>query len=293
VLVFGGRSYGPMVSQLCDPERRIQDIVRMELDMQAISILPFSFFYDIDADLAQSFCQKANNGIAEVVRSYPDRFVGIATVPMQDVGKAVLELERAVQDLGLKAVEIGSNIAGKNLGEKDLRPFYEKVQALDVPIYVHPTNVAGTDRMQRYWLRNLIGNPLETSLAIGNIIFGGILEDFPTLKFLFSHAGGFIPYVRGRLERGYRSVAECHSIVKPPSEYLKLMYFDTIIFFGPALAYLAETVGPDKVVLGSDYPFDMMDPDPVATVRTAPAMSEANREMILERNAVHLLKLSD
>ena len=292
VMVVGGRSFGPIISQLCDPERRLRDIERMGLDMQVISILPFSFFYDIDPDLCLTFCRRANDGIAQIVRAYPGKFVGIATVPMQNVRRAIPELERSVECLGLRGVEIGSNIAGKNLDEQEFWPFYAKVQALDVPIYVHPTNVAGADRMQKYWLRNLVGNPLETSLAIGNIIFGGILEDFPELKFLFSHAGGFVPFIRGRLDQGYRAVAECQSIPKPPSEYLKLMYFDTVIFFGPALAYLVDTVGPHRVVLGSDYPFDMMDLDPVATVRNAPAISPASKEMILGRNAFHLLKLT-
>jgi len=291
VLMVDGKSFGPIVAQICDPERRIQDMDRAGLDMQAISISPLSIFYDIDAEQELSFCQRHNNGIAEVVRAYPHRFVGMATVPMQDVDKAVVELERAIHELRLKAVEIGSNINGKNLDEPEFWPFYEKAQELDIPIYVHPLNVAGADRMQRYWLANLIGNALDTSIAIASIIFGGVLERFPRLRFLFSHAGGFSPFMRGRWEHGYQYVPECRSIPKPPSEYFKLIYFDTVIHFSPALAYLVNTVGPDKVVPGSDYPFAMGDLSPITTIRNTPGISAASKEMILEHTGVQLLKL--
>ncbi len=236
--------------------------------------------------------QKYNDGIAEVVKSHPDRFVGMATVPMQDITKAVGELERAVSELGLKAVEILSDINGKNLDEPELWPFYQKVQDLDIPIYVHPSIVLAPERMQKYWLTNLMGNPFNTSLAIASIIFGGVLESFPQLRFLFSHAGGAAPYIRGRWEHGYEFIGMCRSIPKPPSEYFKLLYFDTLAFFGPTLAYLVDTVGADKVVLGSDYPPIMGDPNPIATVRQAASISAADKERILEHSSVDLLKLA-
>ncbi|MFC2022133.1 amidohydrolase family protein [Chloroflexota bacterium] len=294
VLMLGNMSAGS-IAALCDQERRIQNMDKIGLDIQAISILPPSIFYDIDSEDGLSFCQRQNNAIAEVVRAYPDRFVGMATVPMQDMSKAVPELERAVRKLGLKAVEILSNINGKNLDEPEFWPFYQKAQDLDIPIYIHPSTGrlnAGADRMQRYFLINLIGNPLDTTLAIASIIFGGVLESFPRLRFLLSHAGGYAPFIRGRWEQGYQFIEACHSIPKPPSEYLKLMYFDTVIHFGPALAYLVDTVGADKVVLGSDYPASMGVFDPVNHVRNAAGISAASKEKILEQTSVTWLKLA-
>jgi len=292
VLMIGDRLAGPVLAQVCDPERRIRDMDGTGLDAQAISISPTNVFYNINDEDGLDSSQKYNDAIAEVVRAHPDRFVGIATVPMQNVSEAVQELERSVHELGLKAVEVLSNINGKNLDEPELWPFYQKAQDLDIPIFVHPHNVAGADRMRKYWLANLIGNPLDTSIAIASIIFGGVLESFPRLKFLFAHAGGFAPFIRGRWERGYRFVDECRSTPKPPSEYFELIYFDTVVHFGPALKYLIDTVGDDKVVLGSDSPYVMGDLDPVITLSNIAGISAASREKILEYNSVALLKLA-
>jgi len=292
VLIDNGKSYGPIVKQICDPKRRLQDMDSIGLDMQAISISPTSISYEIDAEQGLRFCQLQNNGIAEVVKAYPDRFIGMATVPMQDVDKAICELERAVDELGLVAVEITSNINGKNLDETDLWPFYEKAQGLDIPIYVHPSlNIAGADRLKRYWLTNLIGAPLETSIAITSIIFGGILQQFPRLKFLFSHAGGCAPFIIGRWEHGYKSIPECKTTPQSPLEYFRLLYFDTISHCGTALEYLIKTVGAEKIVLGSDYPFAMGDASCISSVLDNDELSSRSKEIILEHSGTKLLKL--
>ncbi len=224
--------------------------------------------------------------------AHPYRFVGLATVPLQDPQAAADELERAMNILEMKGVEISSNVNGKNLDALELWPFYEKAQELEAFIFVHPTNVAGIDRMPKYHLRNLIGNPLDTSLAIASLIFGGVLENFPKLKFCFAHAGGFIPYQLGRLEHGYKVRPESKEIIsKPPSEYFKLLYFDTITHYTPALKYLIERVGSDRVLLGSDYPFDMADPDPVSTVNSLESISHVERREVLSENAAQLLRI--
>ncbi len=277
-----------------DPKSRIQYMDSIGLDMQAISIMPPLIKYNINSEDGLILAQRHNDAIPAVVTAYPDRFIGMATLPMQDMSKAVPELERAVHKLGLKAVEIKASINGKNLDEPEFLPFYQKAQELDIPIYVHPASelVAGAEQMQRYYLRNLVGNPLDTTLAIASIIFGGILERFPLLRFLFSHAGGYAPFIRGRWEHGYQFIKASHSIPKPPSEYFKLLYFDTVIHFGPALSYLVDTVGADKVVLGSDYPALMAVFDPVSHVRNAAGLSAESKEMILEHTSAAWLKLA-
>jgi aminocarboxymuconate-semialdehyde decarboxylase len=276
-----------------DPKEYIRDMDRIGLDMMALSVLPPYIFYDVNSDDGLTIARRQNDALAEVVQANSDRFVGMATVPMQDARKAASEVERAIRDLRFKGVEIAASVNGKNLDEPEFRPFFEKVQELDVPIFVHPIApiAAGVERMQKYFLENLIGNPLETTLAVASIIFGGVLEDFPRLKFVFAHSGGYTPFIRGRWEQGYQFVAKCRSVPRPPSEYLKMMYFDCLNHFEPALAYLVDTVGPDRVVLGSDYPADMALFDTVSHVRNAAGISASDKEKILEVTGPRLLGL--
>jgi aminocarboxymuconate-semialdehyde decarboxylase len=290
VMLMDGAQPGPMARKFYDPESRIQDMKSMGVDMQVLAPLP-ALYYAADADLALGLCREENDRIAEVVESYPERFVGMATVPLQDADRSVKELERAVRELGLRGVQINSNVRGRNLGEPEFWPLYEAAQDLNVPVSIHPLFVAGAERLQRYYLTNLIGNPIDTTIAIASIIFGGVLEKFPDLKFIFAHAGGCIPYIRGRIEHGYHVVPECrNAIPRPPGEYIELMYFDTITHDQQALAYMIETHGSDHVVLGSDYPFFMGDLDPMKWIQ-AMSLSEAEREGIVWHNAAALFKL--
>lgn len=291
-MLIRDHKYGPIPIHLLDVEERIRDMDKEGVDIQAVSIVPFTFFHEIEDRLASAICQAQNDFIAQVATEHRGRLVGIACVPLQNVDAAVEELDRSVRDLGLKGVEIGSNIAGTYLDSLHLRPFFQRVEELDVPVIVHPINVAGEERMTKYYLSNLIGNPVDTSLSIASVIFGGVLERFPGLKLCFVHAGGFIPYQRGRLEHGYNVRKEPKLLVKrPPSEYIKMMYFDTITHYPPALSYLISTCGADRVVLGSDYPYDMGDPHPVSSVQALKDISREDKERILGQNAAKLLKM--
>lgn len=290
IMIAEGMNLGPIVSLIADPEIRIKEMDRTGIDMQAISMTPTSLYDNLPPDRGLRLCCRYNDCLAGWVKNYPDRFAGLASLPMQDISLAVGELERAVNVLGFRGVQIISNINGKNLDNREIWPFYAKVQALNVPIFVHPWQVAGLERMQKYFLANTVGNPAETALAIGSIIFGGVLEEFPRLKLVFAHAGGAAPYIRGRWEHGYRSVKECRSIPKPPSEYFKLIYCDTVVHSPAALAYLVQEIGADKIALGTDYPFEMGDLDPVHTIRWA-HISAADKETIMERTAARLLNI--
>jgi aminocarboxymuconate-semialdehyde decarboxylase len=288
-LVGGGD--GMTIADLCDPEKRIRELDSIGLDMQVISVSPPNISYKLDPQEGLLHAKKYNDGIAEVVRAYPDRFGGMSTVPMQDVSLATAEMERAFRQLGFRAVQILTEVNGKNLDEKVFWPFFQKAQDLDILIYVHPSNGSPSDGLNKYWLRNLIGNPYRTSIAIASVVFGGVMESFPRLKLLFSHSGGFAPYVRGRWERGYNNWEVCHSTPKPPSEYLKLLYFDNIALYGPALAYLVDTVGPYKVVLGTDAP-GIWHPDPITPIRNAAGISAKDKEIILEKSAAALINIA-
>jgi len=289
-----GRSLTPIPEQyghISNIERRIRDMDNSGVDVQVISVPPM-YMSGFDPELSISVSMAQNDGLAKTVKAYPDRFVGLATVPLEEPEAAAEELNRAMTQLGMKGVEIGTSVNGKNLDSPELWPFYRKAEELNAFILVHPIDVQGAERMPKYHLANLIGNPSATSLAIASLIFGGVLEKFPGLKFCFAHAGGFAPYQRGRFEHGYQVRPECkENIPKPPSEYFKLLYFDTITHYGPALTYLIKSVGSDHVLLGSDYPYDMADFQPVSSVKSLKTISLAEKKRVLGENAAKLLNI--
>lgn len=289
---MGGVNLGPIARLMYDPETRIKEMDKIGLDMHALSVSPLSFFYTLDVEQGVSLSKRQNDSLAEWVKAYPDRFVGMATVPMQDAGKAAAELERAVTQLGFKAVEINTNINGKNLDEPEFLPFFEKAQALDVPVFLHPHYVIGAaDRLSRHYLINLIGNPTDTTIAVASLILGGVMERFPRLTLVCAHAGGTTPFIKGRWDHAYHNLFGTKiDIPHPPSEYVKRLYFDTITHYKPALMYMIEDHGIDHIVVGSDYPFDMSDLDPVSTVKDL-GLPAGDEEKVMWENAASILKL--
>lgn len=288
IMIRGQARYG-LPEKLYNPIAKIQEMDRTRVDIQALSIMPL-FSYDLEPDGGAAYSRMQNEAIAKVVRAFPDRFVGLATVPLQAPKEAARELERAMKELNMKGVEISNDVNGKNLDWPELWPFYEKAQELGAFILFHPSNPPGADRMPKYHLGNLVGLPFATSLAVASIIFGGVLEDFPNLKFCFAHAGGFAPYQRGRWDHGYQVREDSKEIIRrEPGEYFRLLYFDTITHYPPALEYLIQTAGSDHVLLGSDSPFDMADPDPVGTVTRLGSISSKEKEKIMRGNAAKLL----
>jgi aminocarboxymuconate-semialdehyde decarboxylase len=206
--------------------------------------------------------------MAKLAKARPDRFLGIATLPMQAPKLAADELRHAMDVLGLRGAQIGSNIAGKNLDDPELEPVWATAAELDAFILVHPINVAGMDRLGSYYLNNLIGNPLDTTIAAACLVFSGVLERHPTLKFCLAHGGGFVPYQAGRFLHGWHVRTEPKkNLPKPPTESLDRFYFDTIVHSKEVLEFLVGNAGADRVLLGSDYPFDMGMPDGVLQVR--------------------------
>jgi aminocarboxymuconate-semialdehyde decarboxylase len=285
----------PLLTQLkaefSDLDLRLSIMDHQGVDMQVISPASSYFFYWMPVSEGLEFARWLNDSLAEAVAKHPERLMALASVPMQDSAKAAAELERAMTKLGMRGVEIASNIGGRYFDDPGFDPFWEAAQALDAVIFVHPNQVVGADRMKEFNLANLIGNPTDTSLAFAKLIFGGVLERFPRLKLLLAHAGGFLPYTWGRLDRGYRiQDSSTAKISKSPGEYLKLLYFDTITHSRMALEYLVANFGADHVLLGSDYPYDMGDPEPVATLAAIGVDSEKfNR--IASANACKLLRI--
>ena len=291
-LEVAGASQWPFPRGGWDVDQRLADMDRTRVDLEVVSAVVPTFCYHLEPQLALAFAQIQNEAFAALVRAHPDRFVGLATLPMQAPELAAQELRRAVHELELRGAEIGTNVAGRNLDDPEFAPVWEAAQEVDAFVFVHPDRVAGTDRLSRYYLSNILGNPLDTSIAIASLVFGGVVERYPTLTLCFAHGGGFIPYQRGRLRRGWVVRPEAKGLRGPPEESLSRLYFDTILHSPAALGYLVGTVGSDRVLLGSDYPFDMGPDDPVADVLAVPGLDRAARDQILGDTAARLLRLS-
>jgi aminocarboxymuconate-semialdehyde decarboxylase len=246
----------------------------------------------VEDDLAVELARFQNDRLSEMVKKHPERFAAMATLPLQTPKEALKELERAVKKLGLRGVEIGSHVGRRELGDEAFWPIYQALEDLDMPIFIHPHHVAGLDRLLEFYLSNLIGNPLDTIIAAANLIFSGVLEKYPCLKIILAHAGGQLPYIIGRMEHGYRVRPECKDKVRqPPMAFFKNFYFDIITHNPHALRYLISLAGSDHVLLGSDYPYDMGDLNPVQTVSQLSGIKVKDRQKIMRENAIPLFGL--
>ena len=254
---------GPLLTSVA---ARLTVMDREGIDIQAVSTAPGQYYYWADAEIGRRTARLINDNIASIVAGNPERFVGLATVPMQAPELAVAELTRAVKELGLRGVEIGPNIAGAELSEERFRPFFAKAEEL--------------------------GILLDTTIAVHHLIFGGVLEAYPKLKICLAHGGGFAAAYSGRMDHAHGMRPDARTaITKKPTSYLKKLYFDTIVFTHHQLEYLTALYGSDHILLGTDYPFDMALPDPVGFVSSAKKLSPADKACILGGNAAKLLGL--
>jgi aminocarboxymuconate-semialdehyde decarboxylase len=261
----------------------------MGVDVQVLSATPQTYLYNQDASLGAMTAGIQNDQIAKLVKQNPQRFMGIATLPMQAPEKAADELKRAMTKLGLRGTMFASNIMGKNLDDPSLEPVWATAEELGAFVFIHPNNVAGADRMKSYYLNNLIGNPLDTTIGAACLYFGGVLDRHPKLTIVLAHGGGFTPYQAARWEHGWRVRPEPKkNIAKQPVDIAKRFYYDTILHSAPVLEFMIEHVGADRVMLGSDYPYDMGMMDCVKHVRGL-KISDADKATILSTRAQALL----
>ena len=282
---------GPKLTSI---ELRLKDMDRMGIDIQAVSPAPQQTYYWAEPGLGIEVSRTINNRLAEIVATWPDRFVGLGTVPLQNVELAVTELERCVRQLGLRGVEINPNVAGRELTDPSLNldRFFAKARELDIVIFMHPTGFTQGERLMDHYFNNLIGNPLDTTVGTSHLIFGGVMERHPGLKIVLPHAGGFLGHYWARMDHGWRARPDCRTIIKkPPTSYLKKFYFDTIAFDPEMLRNLIDKYGPQQVLLGTDYPFDMGEEDPVGLINSVPRLSAADKQKIMGETAARLLKI--
>jgi len=273
---------------------RIQDMDRMGVDIQAVSPAPYHYFYFTEPALGAQLAREVNEGIANVVSLHPDRFVGIGSVPLQNAELAVRELEYCVKKLGLKGVEINTNVNGLNLTDPQLglEKFFAKANELGIVIFMHPLGFTQGERLSNHYFNNVIGNPLETTVAVSHLIFDGVVARYPKIKFIAAHGGGFIAHYWARMDHAWRARPDTRTVIKKkPSSYLEKFYFDSITFDPLMLKQLIDRYGADRVLLGTDYPYDMGEDDPRGLIAGVPKLSAADRRLIEGGNAMKLFKI--
>jgi aminocarboxymuconate-semialdehyde decarboxylase len=273
-------------------DHRLADLDAMGLDMQIVLPPPPQCYYTVPLDIAVQASQMVNDGIAEFCARKADRLKPFATVPMTDGNEAAKELERCSKKLGFKGVQILTNVAGRELSDPAFAPFWNKAEELGALVVIHPNGFTHADRLTRFYFNNVIGNPLETTIALHYLIFDGVLERHPNLKILAVHGGGYLGAYSGRIDHAWGARSDSHgTLPHPPTTYLKKIYFDTVVFTPHQLAELVRLYGADHVIMGTDHPFDMADYDPVGHVVATDGLDDSTRAAIVGGNAKRLLGL--
>ncbi len=276
--------------KLKDPHARLADMDAMGVDVQVVSMNLPTPCYWANARLGAQVARACNEQMASFVGVMPERFVGIGVVPLQDAEAAAKELEH-LHALGLRGVQIPSNVRNHDLGEPAFRPFWAKAEALGVPVFVHPRGFTHDDRLHKFFLWNTVGQPLEEALAMASLIHEGILDAFPRLKVVISHGGGYLPFYSGRSDKAFESRPETRQYIgAKPSAYMPRFFYDSVIFDQDMLSRLVQKVGADRIMMGSDYPRGEIETDPVGFVSTAGLVPE-DRERILGGNAMALFRI--
>jgi len=275
------------------PEERLADMDSLGVDMHVVSPYVGFYNYQLDAGVAAATSRDLNDEIAEMVRGWPKRFAGLGTLPMQDAGAAVRELERCMISLGLKGVEINDHVNGRTLEGPEFRAFWKAAEELGALVFFHQGGeTLVSARSTRYHLPNTIGNLVDRSVTFATLVAGGVMDECPDLKICLGHGGGYTCYGIGRLDRGWQVRPEARvSGAKPPSAYLRSFYYDCIVYTEPALRFLVDTVGADRVLFGTDWPYDMALDWPVSWILRMESLSAEEKEAILWKNLATLLAL--
>jgi len=281
----------PIMAEFHDADAKVAGMDRKGIDISILSTTPFTFFYWLAADRALAAARTTNDGIAQMVAAHPTRLRGMATLPMQDPDAAIAELERVVRDHGFRAVEVGCTVQGAQLSEPRLRPILRRAAELDVFLFAHPHFVGGVrDQLECWYLANLVGHPLDTVLMASHLMFSGTLDELPDLKIVLAHGGGYLPYQIGRLAHGHECRTETKAQTKTsPLDLLRRFWCDALTHDAMALRYLVDRVGADRVVVGTDAPYDMGEEDPLGMLDQLSGLSNQQRDMIHGLNALSLL----
>jgi aminocarboxymuconate-semialdehyde decarboxylase len=281
-------------TNLVDLGLRMRDFDAMGVDAQVISPAPAQCYYNVPAEVGIDAARMVNEGVAAIAAKIPDRTpAAMGCVPLQAGGEAAAaELEYAVKTLALKGVEVLAHVGDLELSDPCFEPFWAKAEAIGAVVFIHPSGFTEPRRFGRFYFSNVIGNPLDTTMALHHLIFDGVLERYPGLKIIASHGGGYLPAYSGRIDHAWAARSDAHgALPKPPTFYLKKIYLDTIVFTPDQLEALVKLFGVDKILLGTDYPYDMGEYDPIGHIASVASFTEADRAAIAGGNAKALFGL--
>ena len=280
----------PVFDEFFDAAAKVAGMDRKGLDVSMLSPAPMVYFYWLDADRGLEASRIINDGIANMAAAFPDRLMGMGTLPMQDPDAAVAELERIVRDHGFRAVELGTSVGAEQLADLRFRPVLKRAEELKVFIFAHPYSASHFCSLPDYYLKNLIGNPLQSTVMVSHLMFSGALDDCKQLKIVLSHGGGYVPYQIGRLNHGHKVRGETRANTKTkPNALLRRFYYDALTHDERALRYLIDLVGADRVCIGTDSPFDMGEEHPVEMIKRVKRLSVKDREQIFGKTALSLI----
>jgi aminocarboxymuconate-semialdehyde decarboxylase len=284
LITISGHYFAPHTVELYDLDEEMLAMERTDIDMQVLSVPPYALFYWADPEVASAAARTLNDALSQAVREEPEHFVVLATAPLPAPAAAAAEVGRAVSQMA-----IGASVYGGPLSSPDLRPFFQRVQELGVPVFLHPTNTPMTDLMPDFYLWNLIGYPTETALAAAHLMFGGVLESFPSLNICLAHGCGTLPVLLGRMRHAARVRPELRgTTANSPMDLAKRLYYDSLTHSMRALHFLVDMVGCDRIILGSGFPFDMRDRDPIVAIHSLTRPNLQEIDAILRRHAAAL-----
>jgi aminocarboxymuconate-semialdehyde decarboxylase len=292
--VIGGRRQVLPPRARWTPEERLGDMDSLGVDVHVVSPYVGFYNYHLDAKIALATSRATNDEISSMTKTWPKRFAGLGTLPMQDVRAAITELERCMTQIGLKGVEINDHVNGRTLEEPEFRPFWKAAEQLGALVFFHQGGeTLVSPRTKRYHLPNTVGNLVDRAVTFATLVSGGVMDECPNLKIVLGHGGGYTCYGIGRMDRGWQVRTEARAnIQQPPSAYLRRFYYDCIVYTESALRFLIDTVGADRVVFGTDWPYDMALDWPVSWILAMESLTQEEKEAILWRNLERLLGLT-
>ncbi|MDS9471403.1 amidohydrolase family protein [Sporosarcina pasteurii] len=292
-IMIKGKSFRKITDQAWDIKKRLEDMDKEGIDIQVLSPIPVTLSYWAEPEAGLELSKSQNDFIASIVKECPERFIGLGTVPLQDVELAILEMDRAIHELGLKGLQIGSNVNGLNLDDPSLESFFAAAEKWNIPLFVHPWATLGGERMPRHNFMYMVGMPSETALAAGSIIMSGLLDKYPSLKICFAHGGGALPYLLPRMDKGWEVWPEIRKTEHPPSHYAKKLYYDSLVYDPVNLQYMIDRFGPEQIIAGSDYPFLLREAPSGKVVDNLMTLSEEEARLIHGENALKFLGLRE